>query len=339
MSRTYTVSLFVRVHDEGDLYRAAVEQARKDSPTISDAELADMLGTEAEPDVHNCLRTLADPGVSWDGTEIMDSAVEGDDPFGDDDDDGAPAFLSGADDGYEGEDGHWLVSRYNEEDGDTPGRAYLYEARFAREDDASGYLATSASIDPDALEAGRYSIEYVAPTTLIAGEPVLWLKSPTETIPAEVVKNGHGSRVFIKGEGFSLRQVDETECVPLWTNGGKPAPEIGRGYQLAYPFFGAAPDGLLADTMTYPDMTARRGELVKVLRWATLQDCDREAMPQVIIGDPEGGDSAFADPDFEGIASLDELIGPGMTKDQVIDYICDHFHDGRRPSPTTPVAR
>ena len=338
---TYTVSLIVTVTDEAALHAAAVAQAREDSPNITDAELADMLGSEAEPDVHGCLRMLADPGVSWDGTEIEDSTVEA--GFTDDRFDDEGGFNP---DGPEDDDGgftpgdienQWVIMLPN--DAPEPGRAELYVARFSSEARAADFLSTSATIDPDRLKAGDYSLTEIGRDVFVADEPVLWLKDEATVVEAEVVRAGEGSSVYIKGEGFTFRKVQAEELVSLWENNGRPRPEIGRCYQLAYPFFGAAPDGLLADTMTYPEMTERRGELVRVLRWATLKDCDREAMPQVIIGDPDGGDTAFNDPDFEGIATLDELTGPGMTKEAVVNYVCDHFHDGLRPSPTTPVVR
>lgn len=71
---SHTVSLYVTVHDEQLLWDAARARYVDDAEDDGAAEI--MLGTRDEPDVSGCLRMLADPGVSWPGTQIEDSSCD-----------------------------------------------------------------------------------------------------------------------------------------------------------------------------------------------------------------------------------------------------------------------
>lgn len=68
----WTVTLEVRVTDEQALYDAA----RANYVLENGEDYPRHLGTREEPDTGNCLRQLADPGVSWPGTSIEDSSAE-----------------------------------------------------------------------------------------------------------------------------------------------------------------------------------------------------------------------------------------------------------------------
>lgn len=72
---SWQVSIFVEVVDPGALWEAAIANLLEESR--GDVDALAHLGTAEEPDVANCLRQLADPGASWPGTKILDSAAEG----------------------------------------------------------------------------------------------------------------------------------------------------------------------------------------------------------------------------------------------------------------------
>lgn len=72
-SAAWSVSIIVEVRDPRELWEAAVANFIEESK----GEVPDHLGTAEEPDVAACLRQLADPGVSWPGTKILDSEAEG----------------------------------------------------------------------------------------------------------------------------------------------------------------------------------------------------------------------------------------------------------------------
>lgn len=74
---TYELTITVKITDPQALYRAAVQQSKREAPSYSDKDVTDTLGTAEEPDLGACLQTLGDPGCSWPGTEIQhSSAVE-----------------------------------------------------------------------------------------------------------------------------------------------------------------------------------------------------------------------------------------------------------------------
>jgi hypothetical protein len=76
------VTIYVEVDDERELWQAARDHfcADRAPRTVPEDELDEMFGDgkdEEEPyDVSACLRQLADPGVSWPGTTILDSSCE-----------------------------------------------------------------------------------------------------------------------------------------------------------------------------------------------------------------------------------------------------------------------
>ncbi len=72
----WTVTLYVDVNDEAELWDAAIAHAyaeRGEGHRPSDDE---DFGTRESPNVGNCLRQLTDPGISWPGTSILDSSAE-----------------------------------------------------------------------------------------------------------------------------------------------------------------------------------------------------------------------------------------------------------------------
>lgn len=85
MSNTFTISIDVEVFDERQLYEAAIHHAiHNDGLTRTQAsemllygEEDDTSVTDREYNVGACLQMLADPGMSWPGTSILQSFVEG----------------------------------------------------------------------------------------------------------------------------------------------------------------------------------------------------------------------------------------------------------------------
>ena len=75
MSRDYAFTLHLRVTDRTALHAAAMTRAVADGMSRGDAYR--VLGTKRRPDVPACLTMLFDPGLSPDGTEILDSTAEG----------------------------------------------------------------------------------------------------------------------------------------------------------------------------------------------------------------------------------------------------------------------
>ena len=80
----FTISIEVEVRDERELYEAALQRAIEDGMTRAQAsemllygEEDDTSVTDREYNVGACLQMLADPGMSWPGTSILQSFVEG----------------------------------------------------------------------------------------------------------------------------------------------------------------------------------------------------------------------------------------------------------------------
>lgn len=85
MRHAYSITIQVTVTDTAELYDAAVARYAVENPSSPDC--GDLLGSREEPNVEACLTMLADPGLSWPGTEIEESSAEflldeDDDPFG-----------------------------------------------------------------------------------------------------------------------------------------------------------------------------------------------------------------------------------------------------------------
>lgn len=81
---TFTISIDVEVYDEQELYEAALQRAIEDGMTRAQAsemllygEEDDTSVTDREYNVGACLQMLADPGMSWPGTSIIESRVDG----------------------------------------------------------------------------------------------------------------------------------------------------------------------------------------------------------------------------------------------------------------------
>ncbi|UTC29094.1 hypothetical protein BAMBUS_00110 [Brevundimonas phage vB_BpoS-Bambus] len=96
MSRAYTISISVVVTNPRELFDAALQQWRRDNPSEPVGEpdcYSDYIGTRTAPNIDGCLRSLADPGVSWPGTQIEDSSTEQEPSFGDDESEPEPDFA------------------------------------------------------------------------------------------------------------------------------------------------------------------------------------------------------------------------------------------------------
>lgn len=70
----HAVTIYVRVYDKADLFKAAIERSVQDG-----------LPDWKPEDISDALRMLFDPGMSPPGVEILDSSCEGD-PDSDDED-------------------------------------------------------------------------------------------------------------------------------------------------------------------------------------------------------------------------------------------------------------
>lgn len=70
----YRVSLEVRVDNVAELYAAA--KMCLEAANMTAEEIEDVLRTDGEVDVANCLRMLLDPGLSPGGCSILDSSAE-----------------------------------------------------------------------------------------------------------------------------------------------------------------------------------------------------------------------------------------------------------------------
>jgi hypothetical protein len=64
MTTEASVTLHCRVHDEQVLWCAAYGRYEQENGTQDQADVEEMLGTKAEPDVGACLQMLLDPGSS-----------------------------------------------------------------------------------------------------------------------------------------------------------------------------------------------------------------------------------------------------------------------------------
>ncbi|UTC28648.1 hypothetical protein MARCHEWKA_01350 [Brevundimonas phage vB_BpoS-Marchewka] len=101
MRDAYQITITLDVTDPRQLFDAALQRYHAENPGtpvgVPDA-YSDYIGTRAQPDISGCLRMLADPGVSWPGTQIDGSSAEF--QASNDDEDGAepqaPAFEPGA---------------------------------------------------------------------------------------------------------------------------------------------------------------------------------------------------------------------------------------------------
>jgi len=75
----YSVTIFVTVTDPAELLALCLDTAPDQGLTAE--QLREMLTDDGgQPDVPACLRWVADPGLSWAGTEIVDSYAEEDTP-------------------------------------------------------------------------------------------------------------------------------------------------------------------------------------------------------------------------------------------------------------------
>lgn len=72
---THTVTIYVQITDPTALWDAAAAALVNDGGF---EDLQNFLGSREEPDISGCLRQLADPGQSWPGTSILDSAASPD---------------------------------------------------------------------------------------------------------------------------------------------------------------------------------------------------------------------------------------------------------------------
>lgn len=77
----YSVSIHLEITDPAELWDAAVAHAREERGEYWRPSDVEEFGTKEEPNIHNCLRQLADPGISWPGTEIRDSSAEEHEPL------------------------------------------------------------------------------------------------------------------------------------------------------------------------------------------------------------------------------------------------------------------
>lgn len=134
MRHAYTITLDVTVNDPRDLFDAALKEWRRTSPSepvgVEDC-YREFIGTRANPDITGCLRMLADPGVSWPGTQINDSSAEF---VADEDADGVLGLIYGEPNGVDTDEDGAPEYRYD------PGVAVLFSD-----------TSSEASTPPDTL--------------------------------------------------------------------------------------------------------------------------------------------------------------------------------------------
>ena len=72
---SHLIEMRVDVFDPQALYDAAKARWRQDNPDPESwVDMLDTLRPDGEIDINACLIMLADPGLSWPGTDIEDSA-------------------------------------------------------------------------------------------------------------------------------------------------------------------------------------------------------------------------------------------------------------------------
>lgn len=78
MTGQYQFSMTVTVHDETELFEAAINRAVEDGLDAQYARelLSDTYEGVLEIDCARCIQMLADPGTSWPGTDIEESSCE-----------------------------------------------------------------------------------------------------------------------------------------------------------------------------------------------------------------------------------------------------------------------
>lgn len=70
----YQFTMTITVTDEQALYDAAHHRWFEENPSDTDPD--EFLKPDDEIDVSACIQMLADPGISWDGTNIEESSCE-----------------------------------------------------------------------------------------------------------------------------------------------------------------------------------------------------------------------------------------------------------------------
>lgn len=75
----YTISIDIEVRDKQALFDAALSHYIRENDYSADAsrEGHELLMCDGEINVEACLVQLADPGMSWPGTSILNSTAEG----------------------------------------------------------------------------------------------------------------------------------------------------------------------------------------------------------------------------------------------------------------------
>lgn len=76
MNEALTVSIDVKVTDAVALQAAARQRYLNDNPKAGPAELKELFGPISEPNLSACLIEIFDPGISPDGTSILQSSVD-----------------------------------------------------------------------------------------------------------------------------------------------------------------------------------------------------------------------------------------------------------------------
>jgi len=74
---SYSIIINLDVKDQQELFKAAVANyCEENGGDPEDNGCYDMLKPDGEMDVAACLIQLADPGMSWPGTQIYDTTAE-----------------------------------------------------------------------------------------------------------------------------------------------------------------------------------------------------------------------------------------------------------------------
>lgn len=170
MRHAYTITLSVVVTDPRRLRDAAVANYLDENPNAEPSEYEDFFGPRESPNIEGCLRGLADPGVSWPGTEIEDSSASYDADFGEGED---------APEGHRFDAGTALLFSSTASDATTDPDTLVVIVRPLTEDEADAEVGPMYLVsDKDGTEHHVFEDELSAPPSIIHTLPEDWNGAP-----------------------------------------------------------------------------------------------------------------------------------------------------------------
>lgn len=182
MRHAYDITISVTVHDPRALWEAALKRWRDENPRepVGDEDrYRDFIGVRASPNISGCLRMLADPGLSWDGTEIEDSSAEFQMDLGGDEDKDAPLE-------YRYDPGVAVLFSSTDSDASTPpDTLVVIVRRLFTEENENGEKEADAEVGPMYLVSDKnnnehhaFEDELSAPPSIVHTLPEDWNGAP-----------------------------------------------------------------------------------------------------------------------------------------------------------------